>query len=46
MKVLNTLNGATVLTYNTKSTIQGEVTVSGGIVYIPLSTGNLLALGL
>jgi outer membrane protein assembly factor BamB len=46
MRVLNALNGATVLTYNAKSTIQGEVTVSGGIVYIPLSNGNLLALGL
>jgi hypothetical protein len=45
LKVLNTQNGATVLTYNSMSTIQGEVTVSNGIVDVPQSNGNLLALG-
>ncbi len=42
---LNTANGATVLTYNTHSMVQGEVTVSNGIVYVPLTNGNLIALG-
>jgi hypothetical protein len=45
IKFLNTANGATVFTYNTKSTVQGEVTVSNGIVYAPLGNGNLVALG-
>ena len=37
---LNTANGATVLTYNTQSMVQGEVTVSNGIVYVPLATAT------
>jgi hypothetical protein len=45
IKFINTANGATVFTYNTKSTVQGEVTVSNGILYVPLSNGNLVALG-
>jgi hypothetical protein len=45
LKFLNTANGATVFTYNTKSTVQGEVTVSNGIVYARLANGNLAALG-
>jgi len=36
---------ATVFTYNAGSTVQGEVTVSNGIVYVPLANGNLIALG-
>ncbi len=42
---LNTANGATVSTFATKSMVQGEVTVSNGIVYVPLANGNLVALG-
>ncbi len=42
---LNTANGATVMNYNTHSMVQGEVTVAGGIVYVPLANGNLVALG-
>ena len=42
---LNTANGATLFTYNPRSTVQGEVTVSNGIVYVPLANGNLIALG-
>ncbi len=42
---LNTANGATLHTYNTKSTVQGEVTVRNGIVYVPLANGNMVALG-
>ncbi len=45
VKFINTLNGATVRTYNTKSTVMGEVTVRDGVVYIPLANGNLIALG-
>jgi outer membrane protein assembly factor BamB len=45
IKFLNTANGATVFRYNTKSTVQGEVTVSNGILYVPLANGNLIALG-
>ena len=43
---LNTANGATLFTYNTGSMVQGEVTVSNGIVYMPLANGNLMAAGL
>jgi polyvinyl alcohol dehydrogenase (cytochrome) len=42
---LNTANGATLLSYNAGSTVQGEVTVRNGIVYVPLANGNLIALG-
>jgi polyvinyl alcohol dehydrogenase (cytochrome) len=42
---LNAANGATLLTYNAKSTVQGEVTVRNGVVYVPLANGNLVALG-
>jgi hypothetical protein len=42
---LNAANGATLLTYNAKSTVQGEVTVRNGIVYVPLANGNLIAIG-
>jgi len=42
---LNTVNGATVSTFNTGSMVQGEVTVSNGIVYVPLAKGNIIALG-
>ncbi|HEX4015252.1 MAG TPA: IPT/TIG domain-containing protein [Frankiaceae bacterium] len=45
VKFINTANGATTFTYNTGSTVQGEVTVFNGIVYVPLANGNLLALG-
>lgn len=45
IKFLNTANGATVFTYNTMSTVQGEVTVSNGILSVPLGNGNLIALG-
>jgi polyvinyl alcohol dehydrogenase (cytochrome) len=42
---LNAANGATLSAYNPGSWPQGEVTVSNGIVYVPLSNGNLIALG-
>ena len=45
IKFINTDNGATVFKYNTKSTVQGEVTVNNGILYVPLANGNLVALG-
>ncbi len=45
IKFINTANGATVFKYNTKSTVQGEVTVRDGVLYVPLSNGNLIALG-
>ena len=46
VKFLNTANGATVLTFNSGSMVQGEVTVSNGIVYLPQANGNLMAAGL
>jgi hypothetical protein len=46
VKFLNTANGATVLTFNSGSMVQGEVTVSNGVVYIPQANGNLMAAGL
>ena len=42
---LNPANGATLLTYSPGAVPEGEVTVSNGIVYVPLSNGNLIALG-
>ena len=42
---LNAATGATVTTFNTQSMVQGEVTVSNGIVYVPVAKGNLIALG-
>jgi hypothetical protein len=43
---LNAGTGATLLSYTTAaSEIQGECTVSSGIVYVPLANGSLLALG-
>ena len=46
VKFLNTANGATVLTFNSGSMVQGEVTVSNGVVYLPQANGNLMAAGL
>ena len=46
VKFLNTANGATVFTFNSGSMVQGEVTVSNGIVYLPQANGNLMAAGL
>ncbi len=43
---LNAANGSTLFAYKTGvSEIQGECTVSNGIVYIPLDNGSLVALG-
>ena len=43
---LNASSGATLLTYKSGvSEIQGECTVSNGIVYVPRDDGSLLALG-
>ncbi len=42
---LNASNGATVANFNAHSMVEGEVTVSNGIVYAPLANGNLVALG-
>jgi hypothetical protein len=43
---LNAVNGTTLDVYNTGvSEVQGECTVSNGIVYIPLDDGQLVALG-
>ena len=46
VKFLNTANGATVFTFNSGSMVQGEVTVSNGILYLPQANGNLMAAGL
>jgi hypothetical protein len=43
---LNAANGSTLLAYQTGvSEVQGESTVSNGIVYIPLDNGSLVAVG-
>jgi hypothetical protein len=46
VQFLNAASGATLLSYTTGvSEVQGECTVSNGIVYVPLDNGSLLALG-
>jgi hypothetical protein len=42
---LNPANGATLLSYSPGGWPQGEVTLSNGIVYATLTSGNLIALG-
>ena len=43
---LNAASGATLLRYTTGvGEVQGECTVSNGVVYVPLDDGSLLALG-
>ncbi|MGO9880317.1 MAG: IPT/TIG domain-containing protein [Acidimicrobiales bacterium] len=42
---LNPANGATLLHYLPAAGVEGETTVSNGIVYVPLDNGNLIALG-
>ena len=42
---LNTANGATISTFTASGMIEGEVTVRNGIVYVPLASGNVVALG-
>jgi len=42
---LNAATGATLSTYKTASGVDGESSVSNGIVYVPLGSGSLLALG-
>ncbi len=42
---LNPANGATFFIYSPAAAVEGEVTVSNGVVYVPLSNGNLIALG-
>jgi len=43
--ILNTANGATLSNFAAGSMVQGEVTVSNGILYAPLANGNLIAVG-
>jgi hypothetical protein len=45
VKFLNTASGATAFTFNAAHTVQGEVTVRNGIVYVPMANGDLIALG-
>ena len=42
---VNAANGAVLLDYRSAGIVQGEATVSNGIVYVPLGNGNLIALG-
>ena len=42
---LNPANGATLFIYSPAAAVEGETTVSNGVVYVPLSNGNLIALG-
>ncbi len=42
---LNAANGTTLFSYKAASLIQGECTVSNGVVYIPVANGSLVALG-
>ena len=46
MLFLNAVSGSTLDVYNTGvSEVQGECTVTNGVVYIPLNDGQLVALG-
>lgn len=45
VEFINTTTGATVSSFNTASEIQGEITVSNVVVYVPLMNGSLVALG-
>ena len=42
---LDSASGATLFTYDAASQIQGEATVSNGIVYVAVANGSLVALG-
>jgi len=42
---LNAATGSTLFTYKTASQVQGEASVSNGVVYIPVANGSLVALG-
>jgi outer membrane protein assembly factor BamB len=42
---LNTANGNVLFVYQVAPMVKGEVTVSNGIVYIPVGNGTLTALG-
>lgn len=42
---VNAVNGTTLFSYKAASVIQGECTVSNGVVYIPVANGTLVALG-
>jgi polyvinyl alcohol dehydrogenase (cytochrome) len=42
---VNAANGAVMLDYRSANIVEGEATVSKGIVYVPLGNGNLIALG-
>jgi hypothetical protein len=42
---INTSTGATVSSFQMAAVIQGEITVSNGVVYMPLMNGSLVALG-
>jgi outer membrane protein assembly factor BamB len=42
---INTTNGNIVYTYSPAAAVEGETSVSNGVVYVPLSNGNLIALG-
>jgi outer membrane protein assembly factor BamB len=42
---LNTANGVLLFNYSTAGIVQGEATVSNGVVSVPLGNGNLIALG-
>jgi hypothetical protein len=42
---LNPATGAQLFLYSPASAVEGETTVSNGVVYVPLTNGNLIALG-
>ena len=42
---INSTNGNIVSTYSPAAVVEGETTVSNGVVYVPLANGTLIALG-
>jgi hypothetical protein len=42
---INTTNGNIVSTYSPPAAMEGETTVWNGVVYVPLTNGELIALG-
>jgi polyvinyl alcohol dehydrogenase (cytochrome) len=45
VEFLDAATGATLSIYDAPAAVEGESTVSGGVVYVPLANGSLVALG-
>jgi len=45
VEFLDAATGATLSTYDAPAAVEGESTVAGGVVYVPVANGSLVALG-